>query len=116
LPEQVNYVETIIGHTFKRKLLLVEALTHASHQQDLGTVSYERMEFLGDAVLDMIVNDYLYRAPGKEYSPGHIYLRKVAVVNGHILAFICLKASLTIEAEMPRPDETGAISVQHAHS
>ncbi|ESK92116.1 rna helicase rnase [Moniliophthora roreri MCA 2997] len=111
LPEQVTYVETIIGHVFKRKLLLVEALTHASHQQDLGTVSYERMEFLGDAVLEMIVNDYLYRAPGKEYSPGHIYLRKVAVVNGHILAFICLKASLTIEAGMPGPDENGAISV-----
>ncbi|KAK7040102.1 Dicer-like protein 2 [Paramarasmius palmivorus] len=115
VPDQVSYVEKIIGYTFNRKLLLVEALTHASHQQDLGTISYERMEFLGDAVLDMIVNDYLYRAPGKEYSPGHIYLRKVAIVNGNILAFICLKAALDINARMPGPDDDGHISVTDEH-
>ncbi|KAK1219930.1 Dicer-like protein 2 [Marasmius sp. AFHP31] len=111
LPPQVGQVEQIVGYNFKRKLLLVEALTHASHQQDFGTISYERMEFLGDAVLDMIVNDYLYYAPGKEYSPGHVYLRKVAVVNGHILAFMCLHASLEVDAQMPEPDEDGSIAL-----
>ncbi|KAL0577504.1 Dicer-like protein 2 [Marasmius crinis-equi] len=111
LPPQVSYVEQMIGYTFTRKLFLVEALTHASHHQDFGTISYERMEFLGDAVLDMIVNDYLYHAPGKEYSPGHVYLRKVAVVNGHILAFICLHTSLEVNAQMPEPDDNGIISL-----
>ncbi|KAG7092207.1 hypothetical protein E1B28_008574 [Marasmius oreades] len=112
IPEQVIHVEKIIGYTFARKMLLVEALTHSSHQQDLGTISYERMEFLGDAVLDMIVNDYLYYAPGKEYSPGHVYLRKVAVVNAHILAFVCLNASLELSMHMPEPDEDGIISLK----
>ncbi|KAF9264929.1 P-loop containing nucleoside triphosphate hydrolase protein [Marasmius fiardii PR-910] len=111
IPEQVTHVEKIIGYRFTRKMLLVEALTHSSHQQDLGTISNERMEFLGDAVLDMIVNDYLYHATGKEYSPGHVYLRKVAVVNGHILAFICLNASLELSMQMPEPDEDGSISL-----
>jgi len=100
----------MLGYTFRRKLLLIEALTHASYQDDSCTPSYERMEFLGDSVLDMIVTDYLYRAPGKNYSPGHMHLRKSAVVNGHILAYICLNTSTIVEATIPRPNATsGAI-------
>jgi endoribonuclease Dicer len=69
-PTQIAVVESILGYTFRRKAIAVEALTHASYQSDLETTSYERMEFLGDAVLDMLVTDYLYHAPGKDYSPG----------------------------------------------
>lgn len=91
----------MIGYTFSHKILLLEALTHASYQQDAGTVSYERMEFLGDSVLDMVVTDYLYHAPGKNYSPGHIHLRRSSVVNTHFLAFICLNASVKFSATLP---------------
>lgn len=101
IPTQLSAVENILGYTFERKALLVEALTHASYQTDLGTISYERMEFLGDAVLDMLVTDYLYHAPGKDYKPGELHLRKTAVVNGHFLGFICLRASTWISTEMP---------------
>lgn len=48
-PTQIFDVERMLGYNFKCKLLLVEALTHASYQFDNGTVSYERMEFLGDS-------------------------------------------------------------------
>jgi endoribonuclease Dicer len=99
----------MLGYTFKRKLLLIEALTHASYQQDSHTPSYERMEFLGDSVLDMIVTDYLYHAPGKNYSPGHMHLRKSALVNGHILAYICLRVSCGVDGFMPRPNAEGCI-------
>ncbi|KAJ3576371.1 hypothetical protein NP233_g468 [Leucocoprinus birnbaumii] len=101
-PPELRLVEQMIGYTFKRKILLLEALTHASYQQDVRTVSYERMEFLGDSVLDMIVTDYLYNAPGKNYSPGHIHLRRSAVVNTHFLAYICLNTSTPIDAALPR--------------
>ena len=37
----------------------------AHYESELQAPSYERPEFLGDVVLDMIVTDYLYRAPGK---------------------------------------------------
>lgn len=67
-PTSITEAESILGYTFKHKALLVEALTHSSHQSDLPTTSYERMEFAGDAVLDLIVTDYLYHAPGKNYS------------------------------------------------
>ena len=111
-PKQLSYVERMLGYTFKRKLLLIEALTHASYEQNLHTPSYERMEFLGDSVLDMVITDFLYRAPGKNYSPGHIYLRKAAMVNAHILAYICLRCCIGINAAMPGPNGEGNISVQ----
>jgi endoribonuclease Dicer len=110
-PSQIGDVEEMVGYTFKRKVLLVEALSHASSQHDLPTISYERMEFLGDSVLDMVVTDYLYHAPGKEYSPGHLHLRKSALVNAHFLAFVCLRCSLTRDVPMPRPDSRGHISL-----
>lgn len=111
LPPQLGDVESMLGYTFKHKLLLIEALTHGSYQSDSRTPSYERMEFLGDSVLDMIVTDYLYHAPGKNYSPGHMHLRKSAVVNGHILSYICLKTHKIVDAVMPHPNENGAIEV-----
>lgn len=46
---QTADVEKLLGYTFSRKLLLMEALTHASYHLDTQTVSYERMEFLGDS-------------------------------------------------------------------
>ncbi|KAF9005526.1 hypothetical protein BDQ17DRAFT_1424006 [Cyathus striatus] len=102
LPLELSYVEDMLGYKFSRKLLLIEALTHASYQGEFFTPSYERLEFLGDSVLDMLVTEYLYHAPGKEYSPGHIHLRRSAVVNGHTLAYICLKTKTVVKAEMPR--------------
>ncbi|KXN86833.1 Dicer-like protein 2 [Leucoagaricus sp. SymC.cos] len=101
IPPALCYVEQMLGYVFKRKILLLEALTHASYQQDARTVSYERMEFLGDSVLDMVVTDYLYHVPGKNYSPGHIHLRRSSIVNIHFLAFICLKTSVKFDATLP---------------
>lgn len=105
IPPQIADVEAMFGYTFNKKILLIEALTHASYQDDTGTVSYERLEFIGDSVLDMVVTDYLYHArpPGKEYSPGHIHLRRSSVVNGHFLAYICLGLRWENSAIMPQP-------------
>ncbi|KAF8891292.1 hypothetical protein BD779DRAFT_1670921 [Infundibulicybe gibba] len=114
VPPQLAYVEAIIGYNFNHKLLLVEALTHSSYEQDLRTMSYERLEFLGDSVLDMVVTDYLYHAPGKNYSPGHMHLRKSAVVNAHILAFICLNSSLEVSAGMPQYSAEEGIVISQA--
>jgi len=109
---QLANVERMIGYTFRRKLLLVESLTHASYQYDDRTVSYERMEFLGDALLDMIVADFLYKCPGKDYAPHDIHIRKSAVVNTHFLAYVCLRTSLEVDASMPGPNTRGRIVMQ----
>ena len=40
--------------------LIKTALTHSSYSNEHGVESYERLEFLGDAVLELVVSDYLY--------------------------------------------------------
>ncbi|KIY73904.1 P-loop containing nucleoside triphosphate hydrolase protein [Cylindrobasidium torrendii FP15055 ss-10] len=99
----IQAVESMLGYVFTHKLLLLEALSHGSLQQDYGTVSYERMELLGDAVLDMIVTNHLFHAPGKNYSPGHLHIRKSAAVNGHFLAYLCLRTRASVASYMPAP-------------
>lgn len=48
------------GHDFKNKQLLITALTHSSYGNEKHCTCNERMEFLGDAVLSIIVSDYLF--------------------------------------------------------
>ncbi len=61
-------LEKKIGHTFKDKRLLREALTHSTYAHEMKQkrkepyVCNERLEFLGDAVLSLLVGDHLYRA------------------------------------------------------
>jgi len=50
-------LEKKLGYTFKNKQLIIEALTHKSHKKPYNN---ERLEFLGDAVLDLIVGEFLY--------------------------------------------------------
>ena len=53
-----SYLEDRIGYTFKDKQLIIEALTHKSYKKPYNN---ERLEFLGDAVLDLIVGEYLFK-------------------------------------------------------
>ncbi|KAL4073180.1 hypothetical protein V8B97DRAFT_2022986 [Scleroderma yunnanense] len=112
LSGQLATVERMIGYTFRHKLLLVEALTHGSYHFESQTVSYERMEFLGDALLDMIVVDYLYRVPGGNYTPGDMHELKAAVVNTHFLAYRCLRLSTEVDASMPALGPRGQIIME----
>lgn len=54
--------EEILGYKFKNKELLNNALTHSSYANEVHSVygSNERLEFLGDSVLSIIVSEYLY--------------------------------------------------------
>ncbi len=53
-------VEKALGHVFADQELLATALTHPS-MIDVKKVSYERLEFLGDAVLGLVIADHLFR-------------------------------------------------------
>ena len=50
-----------IGYKFNDESILDTAITHISYAKDFGAESYERLEFLGDAVLEMVVTDAIYR-------------------------------------------------------
>ena len=54
-PSNFAILETLIGHTFVCKRLLLEAVTHPSHLSIPSTPSYQRLEYLGDAILDYLV-------------------------------------------------------------
>ena len=55
-------LERVLGHTFQDKALLETALTHTSFANEArhGTQHNERLEFLGDSVLSIVVAEYLF--------------------------------------------------------
>lgn len=60
---QINEFEEKIGYTFNDKKLIDVAFTHSSYTNEVkaDTKSNERLEFLGDSVLDMVVSEILYK-------------------------------------------------------
>ena len=59
----LSKLENNIGYTFKEKKYLYIALTHSSYANESNgkLKSYERLEFLGDSVLSIIVSDYIFK-------------------------------------------------------
>lgn len=56
----MNNCERILGYVFKNKKLLQTATTHSSLSNEIGGENYERLEFLGDAVIELVVSDSIY--------------------------------------------------------
>lgn len=54
-------LENALGYKFQRMELLEQALTHRSHAASTGSPNNERLEFLGDAVLQLVVSTHLYK-------------------------------------------------------
>ena len=61
--KQFKALEKALNYQFKRADLITEALTHKSYKKPYNN---ERLEFLGDAVLDLIVGEYLFKKFPKE--------------------------------------------------
>lgn len=64
-------LESAVGYSFKDKSLLHRAMTHSSHSNETGERNHhllcnERLEFLGDSVLSIVVSRYLYTAYPQE--------------------------------------------------
>ena len=95
-PVQLAQLERLVGHEFARPTLLVEAITHASYSLTTNTASYERLEFLGDAVLDLIVVDKLFAHP-RQLNAGNLSLVKSALVNGDLLGYACMCYGIEID-------------------
>lgn len=56
----INEFQKKIGYFFKKPELLQTAFTHTSYANEHNTNSYERLEFLGDAIVDFLVGEYLF--------------------------------------------------------
>jgi ribonuclease-3 len=94
--EHLEKLEGIIGTTIDNPFLFVRALRHRSSLVDddfQSTDSYERLEFLGDAVLDLIVSEIIFdRFPGKD--EGFLTKLRSKLVKGDALAFYARKLNL----------------------
>ncbi len=95
-PDDTNLasLETTLGHRFRDPSLAQAALTHPSYAAERpDLVSYERLEFLGDAVLGFVIADELFRRyPDAE--EGRLTKHRIALVSGGTLATIARECAI----------------------
>ncbi len=85
-----------LGLSFDDPALLAEALVHSSYvnEQPEGSLrSNERLEFLGDSVLSLIISDAVFRRHGDEHE-GTLTTRRAAIVSTHGLARVSRRLGL----------------------
>ncbi|KAJ4410365.1 Dicer-like protein 2 [Didymella pomorum] len=93
---QFDSLESLIGHNFNKKTLLLEALTHNSYTGPHVNSSYDRLEFFGDAVLDYIIIPRLY-AHDPPLSHLKMHAIQSAMVNAAFLAFAMFETTVAEE-------------------
>jgi ribonuclease-3 len=88
-------IQGIIGYKFKNKSLIRTAMTHSSYANEnksSGVKSYERLEFLGDAILGFITGEFLFR--NRQNAEGDLARMRAALVCEPNLARIAEKLGL----------------------
>ncbi|KAI3783735.1 hypothetical protein L1987_42821 [Smallanthus sonchifolius] len=89
----IEHLESLLNYKFRDASLLVEALTHGSYMLPEIPKCYQRLEFLGDAVLDYLITVHLYnKYPGM--SPGMLTDLRSASVNNDCYAQSAVKVEL----------------------
>jgi ribonuclease-3 len=91
----LTVLENRIGYSFRNRQLLLEALTHPSfaYEQDLETRDNQRLEFLGDAVLQLIVTEDLF-AEFPDAPEGEMTKKRAGLVCEQTLTRIALSIDL----------------------
>ena len=90
--KNIEELQNEIGYTFKDISLLDEAFTHSSVEQSANK-NYERLEFLGDALINLVIADYFY-GTYPDYSEGKLTQLKSNVVNGETLSQVSKRNGL----------------------
>lgn len=100
-----------LGYKFKKPELLEEALTHPSlagfrQRKKNSTTPYERLEFLGDRVLGLVIAEWLY-ALFPDASEGELAKRHASLVNRDALRDVALEIGLDRHLRVARGEEAG---------
>lgn len=85
-------LERILGYTFRDKSFLLQAVTHPSFTANKFTDYYQRLEFLGDAVLDFLVTGHVFATP--DLPPGRITDIRCHFVRNDTLARACVNTTM----------------------
>jgi ribonuclease-3 len=102
----LNALEGKLGYHFVDRTLLANALLHRSHIHVTGQVrgnSNERLEFLGDAVLGLVVNEHLYRS-FTDSSEGDLTKMKSLLVCGACLSEVAGEQEFGVHIRMSRSE------------
>jgi ribonuclease-3 len=100
-------LEAQIGYKFRNSLLLAEALTHPSLGHETQQVHFDnqRLEYLGDAVLQLLFSEHLFRR-FPEVGEGHLTKARARLVSGETLAVYARRIGLGAHLMMGRGDES----------
>lgn len=93
--ERLDLAESIVGFAFNDRDLLKTALTHPSNLEGVSGAAehYERLEFLGDAVLELLVTEHLFlRYP--DLPEGQMTKVRAAFVSGKAISGVAAEAGL----------------------
>ena len=89
----MDKLEKIIGHTYKNKDLLLRALTHSSFANENKIESYERLEFLGDTLLQTVVSLELFNRT--DLNEGELSKLRAKLVSENYLEKVSDKIGIT---------------------
>jgi ribonuclease III len=114
-PAGDDLLEERLGHTFARRELLDQALTHSSAVPEIRasqsemplpkvTANNERLEFLGDAVLELLTSEYLLSA-FPEWSEGQLSKSRARLVNAYSLEAAARRLQLGDHLRLGRGEE-----------
>ncbi|XP_010261807.1 PREDICTED: endoribonuclease Dicer homolog 3a isoform X2 [Nelumbo nucifera] len=90
---ELETLETKLCYSFSAKGLLLEAVTHPSVEEPGVGYCYQRLEFLGDSVLDLLITCHLYQSH-KDVDPGELTDLRSANVNNENFAQVAVRHNL----------------------
>ena len=100
-------LEAVIGHHFAAPELLERAVTHRSYRQLSNGVDNERLEFLGDRVLGLIVSEYLCQSFA-DWDAGHLSKGLARLVSATSLHAAAQRLALGLHLRLgPGEEKTG---------
>jgi ribonuclease-3 len=114
-PADDALLEQRLGHKFARPALLHDALTHSSAVPEIrssqgesspsrAAVNNERLEFLGDAVLELLTSEYLLEA-FPDWTEGQLSKSRARLVNAHSLEAVARRLRLGEHLRLGRGEE-----------
>lgn len=91
--KEIKKIEITLNYSFINSDLIETALTHTSTLNNKNDYNYERLEFLGDRVLGLVIADIIYKKFLHE-SEGELARRIAVLVSGKMLAKIAINLNL----------------------
>ena len=88
----MNDLQLKLDYQFKNKNLLQTALTHTSYSNEFGGDNYDRLEFLGDAILELVVSEFIFKHT--TLNSGDASKLRASLVSTNNLSNISKKLSL----------------------